>query len=107
MLGIEAGALYFSQDVRLPHRNHYTITRLSRTGCLSCCAAQLVKLVVCAMVRCCGAHGMLMLHLLRKVPAHALGLAAVRSRLRVPGDSVGASDGRGRVGYRQTRKFES
>jgi hypothetical protein len=31
------------------------------------------------------AHRMLMLHLLRKVPAHALGLAAVRSRLRVPG----------------------
>jgi hypothetical protein len=44
------------------------------------------------------AHRMLILHLLRKVPAHALGLAAVRSRLRAPGDSVGASDGRGRVG---------
>jgi hypothetical protein len=65
------------------------------------CAAHVVKLVVCAMVRHrLGverfAHRMLMLHLLRKVPAHPLGLAAVRSRLRVPGDSVGASDGRGR-----------
>jgi hypothetical protein len=48
---------------------------------------------------------MLMLHLLREVPAHALGLAAVRSRLRAPGDSVGASDWAWPLGsYRQTRK---